>query len=76
MTATAMQHPAGRWAVGIAGLIIVICGLVLVVEGARRKFMKYLRTAQMSARMRRAVKVLGMTRRSRVGWFSPWPARW
>ena len=33
MTATAMQHPAGRWAVGIAGLIIVICGLVLVVEG-------------------------------------------
>jgi hypothetical protein len=61
MTATAMQHPAGRWAVGIAGLIIVICGLVLVVEGARKKFMKYLRTAQMSARMRRVVKVLGMT---------------
>jgi len=53
MTATAMQHPAGRWLVGLAGLIIVICGLVLVAEGARRKFMKYLRTAQMSARMRR-----------------------
>jgi hypothetical protein len=61
MTATAMQHPAGRWAVGIAGLIIVICGLVLVVEGARKKFMKYLRTAQMSARMRRVVKLLGTT---------------
>jgi hypothetical protein len=61
MTATAMQHPAGRWAVGIAGLIIVICGLVLVVEGARKKFMKYLRTAQMSVRMRRVVKVFGMT---------------
>jgi hypothetical protein len=61
MTATAMQHPAGRWVVGIAGLIIVGCGLVLVVEGARKKFMKYLRTAQMSARMRRVVKVLGMT---------------
>ena len=61
MTATAMQHPAGRWAVGIAGLIIVICGLVLVVEGVRKKFMKYLRTAQMSAKMRRVVKVLGMT---------------
>jgi type IV secretory pathway VirB2 component (pilin) len=61
MTATAMQHPAGRWAVGIAGLIIVICGLVLVVEGARKKFMKYLRTAQMSARMRRVVEVFGMT---------------
>jgi hypothetical protein len=55
-----MQHPAGRWVVGIAGLIIVICGLVLVVEGARKKFMKYLRTTQMSARMRRVIKVLGM----------------
>ena len=61
MTATVMQHPAGRWVVGIAGLIIVGCGLVLVVEGARKKFMKYLRTAQMSARTRRVVKVLGMT---------------
>jgi hypothetical protein len=61
MTATAMQHPAGRWAVGIAGLIVVICGLVLVVEGVRRKFMKYLRTAQMSARTRRVVELLGMT---------------
>ena len=61
MTATAMQHPAGRWLVGLAGLIIVICGLVLVAEGARKKFMKYLRTAQMNARMRRVVKLFGMT---------------
>ena len=61
MTATAMQHPPGRWLVGLAGLIIVICGLVLVVEGARRKFMKYLRTAQMSARMHRVVELFGMT---------------
>ena len=41
--------------------MIVICGLVLVVEGARKKFMKYLRTAQMSAKMRRVVEVFGMT---------------
>ena len=61
MTATAMQHPACRWLVGVAGLIIVVCGIVLVVEGARKKFMKYLRTAQMSARTRRVVEVLGMT---------------
>jgi len=61
VTATAMQHPAGRWAVGLAGLIIVICGVALVVEGARKKFMKYLRTAQMSPRTRRVVRVLGMT---------------
>ena len=61
VTGTVMQHPAGRWLVGIAGLIIVICGLVLVVEGARKKFMKYLRTAEMSPRTRSVVKVLGMT---------------
>ena len=62
MTATAMQHPAGRgWLVGIVGLVIVGCGLALVVEGARKKFMKYLRTAQMSPRTRRVVRVLGMT---------------
>ena len=61
ITATAMQHTVGRWLVALAGLIIVICGLALVVEGVRRKFMKFLRTAQMSARMRRVVELFGMT---------------
>ena len=61
ITATAMQHTAGRVLVGVAGLAIVACGIVLVIEGARKKFMKYLRTAQMSARMRRVVRLLGMT---------------
>jgi hypothetical protein len=61
VTGTVMQHPAGRWVVGIAGLIVVICGLALVIEGVRKKFMKYLRTAEMSPRTRRVVKVLGMT---------------
>jgi hypothetical protein len=61
ITATAMQHPAGRLLVGVVGVVIVICGLTLVVEGARKKFMKYLRTGQMSARTRRVVKALGMT---------------
>jgi hypothetical protein len=61
ITATAMQHPAGRMLVGIAGLAIVACGIILVIEGARKKFMKYLRLAQMSARMRRVVKLLGTT---------------
>jgi Domain of Unknown Function (DUF1206) len=61
ITATAMQHPAGRVLVGVVGLIVVICGLVLIVEGARRKFMKYLRTAQMSAKVRRVVSWLGTT---------------
>jgi hypothetical protein len=61
VTATAMQHPAGRVLVGIVGLVIVACGVVLVVEGARKKFMKYLQTARMSAKVRRGVKMLGMT---------------
>ena len=61
VTATVMQHAGGQVLVGIAGLVIVACGIVLVVEGARKKFMKYLQTATMSARTRRVVKVLGMT---------------
>src|ERR1022692_3474271 len=59
VTAHAMQHPAGRWLVAIVGVIIVIAGLALVLEGLRHKFMKQLRTAQMSARTRRVVKWLG-----------------
>jgi hypothetical protein len=54
-----MQHPGGRWLVGIIGLIIVLVGLVLISEGLRRKFMKYLRTSQMSPRTRRVVRMLG-----------------
>jgi hypothetical protein len=61
ITATAMQHTAGRVLVGVIGLAIVACGIALVVEGARKKFMKYLQTARMSARTRRVVKLLGMT---------------
>jgi hypothetical protein len=59
VTAQAMQHPAGRWLVGIAGLIVVIIGLVLLIEGIRHKFMKNLRTSQMNARTRRVVRWLG-----------------
>jgi hypothetical protein len=61
ITATAMQHPAGRVLVGVIGLAIVACGIALVVEGARKKFMKHLQTARMSARTRRVVRLLGMT---------------
>jgi hypothetical protein len=59
-TANAMQHTPGRALVGVVGLIVVGCGIALVVEGARKKFMKYLETARMSARMRRVVQLLGM----------------
>jgi hypothetical protein len=61
ITATAMQHPAGRVLVGVVGLAVVACGIVLVVEGVRKKFMKYLQTGRMSARTRRVVELLGVT---------------
>jgi len=60
MTAKAMQHPGGRWLVGIVGLIVVIVGLVLVGQGIRRAFLKYLRTSRMSHRTRRVVGLLGV----------------
>jgi hypothetical protein len=61
ITATVMQHTGGRVLVAVVGLIVVGCGIVLVIEGARKKFMKNLQTAQMSARTRRIVRLLGMT---------------
>jgi len=59
VTAQAMQHPAGRWLVGIAGVIVAIIGLVLLMEGIRHSFMKNLRTSQLSAPTRRVVRWLG-----------------
>ncbi len=61
VTAKVMHHSGGRWLVGIVGLVIVIAGLTLVFEGIRRKFMKFLQTAQMNARTRRVVERLGVT---------------
>lgn len=61
ITATAMHHASGRVLVGVVGLAIVACGIALVVEGARKKFMKNLRTAQLRRRTRRVVKLLGVT---------------
>ncbi len=59
-TAKVMSHPGGRWAVGLAGPVIVVVGVVLVMDGVKRKFVKYLRTDQMSPRTRRVVVRLGV----------------
>jgi hypothetical protein len=59
MTGKLMHHAGGRWLVGIVGLIVVIAGLVLITEGIRRKFLKYLQTSQMSPRTLRVVRLLG-----------------
>ena len=60
VTATVMRHTDGRALVGVVGAAVVIAGIVLIVEGARKKFMKDLMTGQLSPRMRRLVKWLGM----------------
>jgi Domain of Unknown Function (DUF1206) len=60
LTAKVMHHTGGQWLVGLAGVIIVIVGLTLVAEGIKRKFMKYLRTGEMSRRTRMVVERLGM----------------
>ena len=60
LTATVMHHPGGQWLVGIVGLVIVIVGLMLVFEGIRGKFLKYLQLSQLSPRKRRLVERLGM----------------
>jgi hypothetical protein len=59
LTAKVLQYPAGQWLVGLAGLIVVAIGVFLIIDGVRRTFMKYLETAQMSARTRRAVRMGG-----------------
>jgi hypothetical protein len=59
-TAKVMSHPGGRWAVGMAGAVIVVVGVVLVMDGVKRKFVKYLRTGQMSPRTQHVVVRLGM----------------
>jgi hypothetical protein len=59
-SAKAMHQPGGRWLVGIVGLVVVIAGVVLIIEGVRAKFMRLLETSQMSPRTRTVVKRLGM----------------
>ncbi|HEY1641748.1 MAG TPA: DUF1206 domain-containing protein [Streptosporangiaceae bacterium] len=60
LTARVMQHTGGQWLVGIAGLIVVIVAVVLIVEGVRRTFLKYLKLGQLSPRARRIVEWLGV----------------
>ena len=54
-------HGLARAGLTARGIIYILIGLVavLVVEGFRRKFMKFLRTARMSPRTRRVVRLLG-----------------
>jgi hypothetical protein len=58
-TAGMLANPAGRWLVGLAGLVVLGIGIGLVIYGARRTFRKNLNTAQMTPAMRQGVTRLG-----------------
>ena len=59
-SAGVMKHTGGRWAVGLVGVIVVVCGLVLVRDGLARKFEKHLELGRMSRRTRTVVTALGV----------------
>jgi hypothetical protein len=57
LASTVMSHPGGRWLVGVAGLVVVAIGLVMVSEGWSAKFLRYF--GYLPSSLRRAVVVLG-----------------
>lgn len=59
-TATVMRHPFGRWVVGVAGLVVLVAGVIMAIRGFQRKFMKYFQGSPMSATARRVTERLGM----------------
>jgi hypothetical protein len=60
MTARVMRHDGGRWLVGLIGLVVIVVGLMLIVEGARKKFTKQLQMNELTGRKRGVVVRAGM----------------
>jgi hypothetical protein len=60
LTARVMRHDAGRWLVGVAGVMVVVVGIAMIVEGVTRRFEKQLRMQEMSHTTRQVVSRLGM----------------
>lgn len=59
LTAQALAAPGGRLVVGVVGLVVVGVGVVLMVEGGRRTFLRYLDHSAISSRMRHLARVTG-----------------
>jgi hypothetical protein len=60
LTARVMKHDDGRWVVGAIGLIVVVIGLVMIVQGVRRTFEKQLRMDELTGAARTLVLWLGV----------------
>ncbi|MBB3086595.1 DUF1206 domain-containing protein [Geodermatophilus sabuli] len=59
-TAGVFSWPAGRWLVGLVGLVVIGVGVYHVYKGVSRRFLKQLDLAQASAGTRRLVEKLGL----------------
>lgn len=59
-TARIMHHTAGRWVIGLVGVVIVVIGAALVYEGLARKFEKHFKLGEMSAGARQTTEFLGV----------------
>jgi len=59
-TARLMKHSYGQWIVGLAGVLVVMVGLSMVLEGIRKKFEKQLRMQELRGATRTVVTRLAM----------------
>ncbi|MEF2528994.1 MULTISPECIES: DUF1206 domain-containing protein [Streptomyces] len=60
VTAQALDLPAGRWLVGLAGVGIVVAGVWIAGRAALRKYHKHLKLGAMSRKERRFTDVTGV----------------
>ncbi|MFR9775267.1 DUF1206 domain-containing protein [Micromonospora sp. MS34] len=60
LTGKLMSSPGGRWLVGLIGLAIAAFGIGMVIYGLKKKFLKNLRTGEMSPKTRTLARRLGM----------------
>lgn len=58
--AEVMSHQGGRWLVGIVGAVLVAVGIYLVIEGAKRKFMRYFPQAQLGDKTTSTIQTVGV----------------
>jgi hypothetical protein len=60
LTARVMRHSLGRWVVGLAGIVVVVVGVTMVIEGLTKKFEKQLEMGQLHGTTRTVVLRLGV----------------
>jgi hypothetical protein len=58
-TAGVFDWPAGRWLVGLAGIVLLGVGVYQFLKGARQKFVEELKTDEMSVGMETWVRWIG-----------------